>query len=113
MNDRVSACYRADVIGNAKPDMRQSGWRKFMPQGEIAMEKRVSKAVFKSKACELFRQVERLGESVVVTDRGEPTIEIRPYRSRRKNPLDALRASILHSNLNGQGELTVEHADKR
>jgi antitoxin (DNA-binding transcriptional repressor) of toxin-antitoxin stability system len=44
------------------------------------MEKRVSKAIFKSRACELFRQVEMLGETVVVTDRGQPTIEIRPYR---------------------------------
>ncbi|WP_296650213.1 type II toxin-antitoxin system Phd/YefM family antitoxin [Paraburkholderia sp.] len=63
------------------------------------MEKRVSKAVFKAKACELFRHVEMLGETVVVTDRGEPTVEIRPYRSRRKNPLDLLRSSIVHLNL--------------
>jgi antitoxin (DNA-binding transcriptional repressor) of toxin-antitoxin stability system len=60
------------------------------------MEKRVSKAIFKSKACELFRHVEMLGETVVVTDRGQPTIEIRPYRSRHENPLEQLRASIVH-----------------
>lgn len=59
------------------------------------MEKRVSKAVFKSKACELFRQVEMLGETVVVTDRGQPTVEIRPYRNKQRNPLELLRASIL------------------
>jgi antitoxin (DNA-binding transcriptional repressor) of toxin-antitoxin stability system len=63
------------------------------------MEKRVSKAIFKSKACELFRQVEALGETVVVTDRGQPTIEIRPYRSKRQNPLELLRASIVHFNV--------------
>ncbi len=60
------------------------------------MEKRVSKAIFKSRACELFRQVEMLGETVVVTDRGQPTIEIRPYRSKQENPLELLRASIVH-----------------
>jgi antitoxin (DNA-binding transcriptional repressor) of toxin-antitoxin stability system len=60
------------------------------------MEKRVSKAAFKARACELFRQVEMLGESVVVTDRGHPTVEIRPYRSKRRDPLEILRASILH-----------------
>ena len=60
------------------------------------MEKRVSKAIFKSRACELFRQVEALGETVVVTDRGQPTIEIRPYRSKQENPLELLRASIVH-----------------
>jgi antitoxin (DNA-binding transcriptional repressor) of toxin-antitoxin stability system len=60
------------------------------------MEKRVPKAIFKSRACELFRQVESLGETVVVTDRGQPTIEIRPYRSKQENPLELLRASIVH-----------------
>jgi antitoxin (DNA-binding transcriptional repressor) of toxin-antitoxin stability system len=60
------------------------------------MEKRVSKAIFKSRACELFRQVEALGETVIVTDRGQPTIEIRPYRSKQENPLELLRASIVH-----------------
>jgi hypothetical protein len=63
------------------------------------MEKRVSKAIFKSRACELFRQVEMLGETVVVTDRGQPTIEIRPYRNKQENPLALLRASIVHFNM--------------
>jgi antitoxin (DNA-binding transcriptional repressor) of toxin-antitoxin stability system len=63
------------------------------------MEKRVSKAIFKSRACELFRQVEMLGETVVVTDRGQPTIEIRPYRGKQDNPLELLRASIVHINM--------------
>jgi antitoxin (DNA-binding transcriptional repressor) of toxin-antitoxin stability system len=66
---------------------------------ESAMEKRVSKAIFKSRACELFRQVEMLGETVVVTDRGQPTIEIRPYRNKQENPLELLRASIVHFNM--------------
>lgn len=61
--------------------------------GESAMEKRVSKAIFKSKACELFRQIEMLGETVIVTDRGQPTIEIRPYRGKHENPLELLRSS--------------------
>jgi antitoxin (DNA-binding transcriptional repressor) of toxin-antitoxin stability system len=60
------------------------------------MQKRVSKAIFKSKACELFRQVETCGETIVVTDRGQPTIEIRPYRNKKEDPLELLRASIVH-----------------
>jgi antitoxin (DNA-binding transcriptional repressor) of toxin-antitoxin stability system len=72
------------------------------------MEKRVSKAVFKARACELFRQVEMLGESVVVTDRGQPTIEIRPYRNRRKNPLELLRASVVHFNLKDAPEVPAQ-----
>jgi antitoxin (DNA-binding transcriptional repressor) of toxin-antitoxin stability system len=63
------------------------------------MEKRVSKAIFKSRACELFRQVETLGETVIVTDRGQPTIEIRPYRAKQENPLELLRSSIIHFNM--------------
>ena len=60
------------------------------------MQKRVSTAIFKSKACELFRQVEMRGETIVVTDRGQPTIEIRPYRDKKEDPLEVLRASIVH-----------------
>jgi antitoxin (DNA-binding transcriptional repressor) of toxin-antitoxin stability system len=75
------------------------------------MEKRVSKAVFKSKACELFRHVEMLGETVVVTDRGEPTVEIRPYRSRRKNPLELLRSSIVHFSLQGGTKALAQQAE--
>lgn len=60
------------------------------------MEKRVSKTIFKAKACEFLRHVETHGETVVVTDRGEPTVEIRPYRRLQKSPLDVLRASIVH-----------------
>lgn len=55
---------------------------------------RVSKSEFKAKALEFFRQVEASGESVVVTDHGKPTLEVRPYRSADRNPLDILRGSV-------------------
>ena len=42
-----------------------------------------------------MRQVEASGEPVVITDRGEPTIEIRRYRSDKRTPLDRLRGSVL------------------
>ncbi|WP_233809758.1 type II toxin-antitoxin system Phd/YefM family antitoxin [Paraburkholderia sp. HP33-1] len=77
------------------------------------MEKRVSKAIFKSRACELFRQVEMLGETVIVTDRGQPTIEIRPYRSKRENPLELLRASIVHFNLKHAPETVPLEQEER
>ncbi|NKJ45488.1 prevent-host-death protein [Burkholderia sp. SG-MS1] len=76
------------------------------------MEKRVSKAIFKSRACELFRQVESLGETVVVTDRGQPTIEIRPYRSTPGNPLELLRASIVHFDATQGSQLDPIEADR-
>jgi antitoxin (DNA-binding transcriptional repressor) of toxin-antitoxin stability system len=55
----------------------------------------VSKSEFKAKALEFFRQIEASGESVVVTDHGKPTLEVRTYRSNERNPLDVLRGSVV------------------
>lgn len=55
----------------------------------------VSKSEFKAKALEFFRQVEASGESVVVTDHGKPTLEVRPYRDAERSPLDILRGSVV------------------
>lgn len=55
----------------------------------------VSKSQFKAKALEFFRQVETSGETLVVTDHGRPTLEIRPYRAIDPNPFDLLKGSVL------------------
>jgi antitoxin (DNA-binding transcriptional repressor) of toxin-antitoxin stability system len=55
----------------------------------------VSKTEFKAKALEFFRQVEASGESVVVTDHGRPTLELRPYRNLDRDPLEVLRGSVV------------------
>ena len=55
----------------------------------------VSKSEFKAKALEFFRQVEASGESLIVTDHGKPTLEVRPYRELKRNPLDVLRGSAM------------------
>jgi len=57
--------------------------------------KAVSKSEFKAKALEYFRRVETSGKSVVVTDRGRPTLEVRRYRNVDRNPLDILRDSVV------------------
>lgn len=77
------------------------------------MERRVSKAMFKSKACELFRHVETRGERVVVTDRGQPTIEIRPYCDKRVDPVALLRAAIVHFDATRICEPDVLDSDER
>lgn len=59
------------------------------------MHTEVSKSQFKAKALEYFRQVEASGEAVVVTDHGQPKLEVRPYQSRTRDPLDILRGSVL------------------
>lgn len=55
----------------------------------------VSKGEFKAKALEYFRQVERTGEAVIVTDHGRPVVEIRPYHASERDPLSVLKGSVL------------------
>lgn len=58
----------------------------------------VTKSQFKRKALEYFREVETSGESVVVTDRGRPGVEVRRYRSDPRSPLERLRGSVVEYN---------------
>ena len=48
----------------------------------------VSKSKLKAKALEYFREVERTGQELIVTDHGKPVLRIVPYR---EDPLEALR----------------------
>lgn len=59
------------------------------------MQEQVSKSLFKAKALEFFRQVESSGESVIVTDHGIPTIEVRQYRNSKRSPLEVLKGSVI------------------
>ena len=55
----------------------------------------ISKSEFKARALEFLRQVEVSGKSVVITDRGRPTVEIRRYRADQREPLEILKGSVL------------------
>ncbi|CAI2932973.1 type II toxin-antitoxin system Phd/YefM family antitoxin [Aminobacter niigataensis] len=55
---------------------------------------RVSKSQFKAKALELFREIEATGEPLIVTDHGEPKLEIRRLDRKYRNPLDLLKGSV-------------------
>ncbi|TGG93629.1 type II toxin-antitoxin system Phd/YefM family antitoxin [Natronospirillum operosum] len=61
-------------------------------------QEHVSKSRFKAMALEYMRRVETSGESVVITDRGQPTVEIRRYRSDRRSPLETLKGSVVDFN---------------
>jgi hypothetical protein len=61
----------------------------------IMRNKQVSKSEFKAKALEIFRQVETSGEAMVVTDRGKPKLEVRPYRNQERDPLAVLRGPVV------------------
>ena len=54
------------------------------------MENRISKARFKAQALELFRQVERTGQELVITDHGRPVLRVAPYAA--PDPAEALAA---------------------
>lgn len=55
----------------------------------------ISKSQFKSKALELFRQVERTGQPILITDRGTPVLQLMPYRHDPHAPLRVLRNSVV------------------
>ena len=58
------------------------------------MPDHVSKSQFKAKALELFREVESTGKPVIVSDHGQPTVEVRKYRDRQRHPLEILKGSV-------------------
>jgi len=58
-------------------------------------QEHVTKSQFKAKALEYFRKIETSRGSLVITDRGQPTVEIRRYRNDQRSPLERLRGSVL------------------
>jgi antitoxin (DNA-binding transcriptional repressor) of toxin-antitoxin stability system len=60
----------------------------------IFIPKTVSKSQFKARALEFFREVEASGQPVIVTDHGQPKLEIRRYQPPDRKPLDRLRGSV-------------------
>ncbi|MCG8458858.1 MAG: type II toxin-antitoxin system Phd/YefM family antitoxin [Holophagales bacterium] len=59
------------------------------------MESHVSKSRFKARALEYFRQIERDGKPLIITDRDRPVLEVRPYRPDPEEALRGLRGSVL------------------
>ena len=59
------------------------------------MRQQVSKSNFKARALEYFRQIERTGKELVITDRGKPVLKVSPYKRNPGEALKALRGSVL------------------
>ena len=55
----------------------------------------VSKSRFKARALELFRQVERTGRPIIITDRGTPVLTVTPYHEDPEAALRVLRESVV------------------
>jgi prevent-host-death family protein len=57
------------------------------------MEEMISKSQFKPRALQYFREVEKTGQAIIISDRGKPVLKIVPYT---ENPEDALK-SLRHT----------------
>jgi antitoxin (DNA-binding transcriptional repressor) of toxin-antitoxin stability system len=57
----------------------------------------ISKSQFKPKALEIMRQIEKTGQSIIITDHGRPSLELRPYIADqiKQEPMDYLKGSVL------------------
>lgn len=60
------------------------------------MPAHISKSQFKAKALEFFREVENTGEPIIITDRGQATLELRRHRGEETAPLDKLSGTVLY-----------------
>ena len=55
----------------------------------------ISKTRFKARALEYFREVERTGRELVITDRGRPVVKLVPYRADPGSALLLLRDTVV------------------
>jgi prevent-host-death family protein len=62
----------------------------------FGMSKHVSITAFKARVLEFLDEVEKTGESLIVTDHGRPVAEVRPVASKpEKDPREILRNCVL------------------
>lgn len=55
----------------------------------------MSKSRFKAQALAVFRQVERTGQPVIITDRGKPVLKLVPFRDDPDAALRVLRETVV------------------
>jgi prevent-host-death family protein len=62
---------------------------------EIDMEEMVSKSKFKPRALKYFREVEKTGKELIISDRGKPVLKIVPYTENPEEALNLLRNTVI------------------
>ncbi|CAB1074825.1 prevent-host-death protein [Alkalispirochaeta odontotermitis] len=62
------------------------------------MEEMISKSQFKPRALQYFREVEKTGKELIISDRGKPVLKIVPYRDNTEDVLKALRDTVVKYN---------------
>ena len=59
------------------------------------MENSISKSKFKPRAFEYFREVEKTGKTLIITDRGKPALKIVPYFEEPSEVMKVLSNSVI------------------
>ncbi len=59
------------------------------------MEHIISKSQFKPRALQYFREIEKTGKTLVISDRGKPVLKIVPYVEDPEEALKALRNTVI------------------
>ena len=59
------------------------------------MNNTVSKSQFKPRALEFFREIEKSGKPLIITDHGKPVLKILPYSEDPAEALRLLRNSVV------------------
>lgn len=59
------------------------------------MEKMISKSQFKPRALQYFREIEKTGKELIISDRGKPVLKIVPYSDNTEETLKALRNTVV------------------
>ena len=59
------------------------------------MNNTVSKSQFKPKALDFFREIEKTGKPLIITDRGKPVLKIVTYSEDPAEALKILRNSVV------------------
>jgi prevent-host-death family protein len=55
----------------------------------------ISKSQFKPRALKYFREVEKTGKELIISDRGKPVLKIVPYTENPEESLKALRDTVV------------------
>ena len=58
------------------------------------MSRMMKASEFKAKCLALMDEVERTGESVVITKNGKPIAELSPYKQRKRNAFGILKGRV-------------------
>ena len=59
------------------------------------MEEMISKSQFKPRALQYFREVEKTGKELIISDRGKPVLKIVPYTENPEEALKSLRNTVI------------------